>query len=145
MTVKKSAPRTSRTAQPKPGASVRKIAARKPVAAKVSATAKRTPAKPAIKPAVVAKAHEKKTKKDKKAGGKIKVVRDSFSMPQNDYARIGELKQLCLKAGVHVKKSELLRVGLQALAKLSAAQLLQAVASLEKIKTGRPAGSQAEK
>jgi hypothetical protein len=59
-------------------------------------------------------------------------------MPRSDYAKIGELKQLCLKSGMHVKKSELLRAGLHALGKLSAAQLKLAVAGLEKIKTGRP-------
>jgi hypothetical protein len=140
MTVKKSTPRTTGPAQAKPGAPVRKVVARKPAATKVTAAAK--PVAPAVaKPAK----HEKKIKKDKKAAGKVKVVRDSFTMPQDDYARIGELKQLCLKAGVQVKKGELLRVGLQALGKLSAAQLIQAVASLEKIKTGRPTGSQTDK
>ena len=77
---------------------------------------------------------EKKPKKEKKA----KVVRDSFTMPESDYAKIGELKQVCLKSGMQVKKSELLRAGLHALAKLSAAQLKQAVSALETIKTGRP-------
>ena len=66
------------------------------------------------------------------------MVRDSFSMPRSDYAKIGELKQLCLKSGMQVKKSELLRAGLHALCKLSAAQLKLAVSGLEKIKTGRP-------
>jgi hypothetical protein len=140
MTVKKSTPRTTGTTQAKPGAPVRKVAARKPAAAKVAAAAK-----PAAQAVVKPAKHEKKTKKDKKDAGKIKVVRDSFTMPQDDYAKLGELKQLCLKAGLQVKKSELLRVGLQALSKLSAAQLTQAVASLEKIKTGRPTGSQAGK
>ena len=77
---------------------------------------------------------EKKPKKEKKA----KVVRDSFTMPESDYAKIGELKKVCLTSGMQVKKSELLRAGLHALAKLSAVQLKQAVSALEKIKTGRP-------
>lgn len=73
-----------------------------------------------------------------KTGDKAKVIRDSFTMPQNDYAKIGELKQACLKAGMHVKKSELLRAGLHALGKLSVPQLKQAIARMEQIKTGRP-------
>ncbi len=81
---------------------------------------------------------EKKHKKEKKTDSKVKVVRDSFTMPQTDYALIAEIKQKALKAGLHVKKSELLRAGLRALDKLGAAQLKRAVASLEKIKTGRP-------
>ena len=67
---------------------------------------------------------------------KPKLVRDSFTMPQNDYALIAILKE---KAnGAHVKKSELLRAGLRLLSNLTATQLNKAVADLEKIKTGRP-------
>jgi hypothetical protein len=105
--------------------------ARKPATAKVVVVAK--PGK---------KAPEKKDKKTKKvnvkAEIKVKVIRDSFTMPQNDYAKIAELKQVCQKAGLQVKKSELLRAGLHALCKLSAAQLKQTIAQMEQIKTGRP-------
>jgi hypothetical protein len=99
----------------------------------------KTPAarKPAAIKTAVAKP-EKKIKKEKKIEGKVKVVRDSFTMPQIDYDLIAEIKQKALKSGVQVKKSELLRAGLQALSKLNAAQLKQAVTNLEKIKTGRP-------
>ncbi|MEJ1958669.1 MAG: hypothetical protein WDM70_03790 [Nitrosomonadales bacterium] len=48
-------------------------------------------------------------------------------MPQNDYAKIAELKQVCQKAGLQVKKSELLRAGLHALSNLSAAKLKQTI------------------
>lgn len=81
---------------------------------------------------------EKKHKKEKKDAGKVKVVRDSFTMPQEDYDLIAAIKQKALKTGLQVKKSELLRAGLQALGKLNATQLKRAVAGLEKIKTGRP-------
>jgi hypothetical protein len=89
----------------------------------------------------------KKIKKEKKSAAKaevkVKVVRDSFTMPQADYAKISELKQVCLKAGLHVKKSELLRAGLRALSALSLAQLKQAIGKLDTIKTGRPKKSAA--
>lgn len=101
---------------------IKKVAARRTPAATKSTT---------IKP-------EKKVKKEKKVENKMKVVRDSFTMPQADYDIIAEIKQKALKAGLHVKKSELLRAGLQALSKLSVTQLKLTVASLEKIKTGRP-------
>jgi hypothetical protein len=39
---------------------------------------------------------------------------------------------------LHVKKSELLRAGLQSLSKLNAVQLKRTISGLEKIKTGRP-------
>lgn len=70
---------------------------------------------------------------------KAKVVRDSFTMPEQDYAKLAELKKKCLKAGVHVKKSELLRAGVLGLAMLPDAALLKAVEQLDKTKTGRPA------
>jgi len=104
----------------------RKPAARKPVPARKAA-----PAKAAAKPA-------KKHKKEKKAEAKVKVVRDSFTMPQPDYELIAVMKQKALKSGLHVKKSELLRAGLQVLSKLTAVQLKRAITGLEKIKTGRP-------
>jgi hypothetical protein len=68
----------------------------------------------------------------------LKIVRDSFTMPQTDYDLIAALKQKALKAGLHVKKSELLRASLQTFSKLSPAQLKLAITRLEKIKTGRP-------
>jgi hypothetical protein len=69
---------------------------------------------------------------------KIKVVRDSFTMPQSEYQKIADIKAICLKARMHVKKSEVLRAGLKILAGLNVAQLKIALNSLEKIKTGRP-------
>ena len=104
---------------------------RKPAVKKTPAARKPASAKVAAKP-------EKKQKKEKKADNKVKVVRDSFTMPQTDYELIAVLKQKALKAGLHVKKSELLRASLQTFSKLSVAQLKRAIASLEKIKTGRP-------
>lgn len=108
-----------------------RTAPRKTVAKKAAPARKPAPAKAAAKPV-------KKQKKDKKAEGKVKVVRDSFTMPQSDYDLIAALKQKAMKAGLHVKKSELLRASLQLLSKLNAVQLKRAVAGLEKIKTGRP-------
>jgi hypothetical protein len=70
---------------------------------------------------------------------KEKVVRDSFTMPKSDYEKLGELKQKCLSAGVAVKKSELLRAGLLLLEAAPLAQLLEAIAAVETVKTGRPA------
>jgi len=104
---------------------------RKPAAKKTPVARKTTPAKTAVKP-------EKKLKKEKKSDHKVKVVRDSFTMPQSDYELIAVLKQKALKSGLQVKKSELLRASLHALSKLTAAQLKRAISSLEVIKTGRP-------
>ena len=69
---------------------------------------------------------------------KIKMVRDSFSMPENEYSQFAALKKKCLLAGVHVKKSELLRAGLICLLKLSNPELVNVVGQVEILKTGRP-------
>ena len=115
-----------------------------PAAAAVSKSATAKPGTTKLAPgkeniaAKAGKKNKKARKVDGKAKNKVKMVRDSFTMPQNDYAKIGELKQACLKAGMHVKKSELLRAGLHALAKLNVPQLQQAIARMQPIKTGRP-------
>jgi len=69
---------------------------------------------------------------------KLKVVRDSFTMPQSEYQKIAEIKELCQKAGLPVKKSEVLRAGLQVLSAMADAQMLNTLNGLDKIKTGRP-------
>ena len=116
----------------------------KPAAAKPAAkTAKPAPAAAAVaaatpKTAVAGKPskEDKLSKEDKPR--KIKMVRDSFTMPENEYAQFAELKKRCLQAGLHAKKSELLRAGLMALSKLADADLLAAVKQVEVLKTGRP-------
>jgi hypothetical protein len=69
---------------------------------------------------------------------KAKVIRDSFSFPEEDYLKISELKSTCLAAGIHVKKGEILRAGLHLLTKLNLDELKQAVEQVEKVQTGRP-------
>jgi hypothetical protein len=118
----------------KPASSASPAANAKPAKAPKEAKAVKT-AKTASVPATVA---EKKARVKKE---KEKVVRDSFTMPKSDYAKIAELKQRCLDAGLSVKKSELLRAGLNLLAVSPAKRLIAAVQELEAVKTGRPAKS----
>jgi len=73
---------------------------------------------------------------------KAKVIRDSFSFPEQDYLKISELKKTCLEAGIHVKKSEILRAGLLLLTKLNLAEIKQVVEQVEKVQTGRPNSSE---
>lgn len=93
--------------------------------------AKRAPPKVPAVPAAASSVAAKKSKRPK-------VVRDSFTMPKGEYAKIDELKALGLTVGVAAKKSELLRAGLIALAKFSASQLKAALNALDNVKTGRP-------
>ncbi|SAL63669.1 hypothetical protein AWB71_03661 [Caballeronia peredens] len=103
-------------------------AAETPVAAKDVA---KSPAKPDAKARRVKKESAKKEK----------VVRDSFTMPRSDYAKIAALKQKCLNNGVRVKKSELLRAALALLDAAPDKRLVEAIKALETVKTGRPANA----
>lgn len=69
---------------------------------------------------------------------RLKLVRDGFTMPAADYALIAELKHRLHDVKREAKKSELLRAGLQALAKLDAPALAAALDGLAPVKTGRP-------
>ncbi|MBD8654214.1 hypothetical protein IFT68_01070 [Oxalobacteraceae sp. CFBP 13730] len=66
------------------------------------------------------------------------LVRDSFTMPEGEYAVLLEVKQACLRAGIDVKKSELLRIGVALLGQLDVATLQGVLAALPQLRTGRP-------
>jgi hypothetical protein len=104
---------------------------RKRVAAPSRGTARKNKDQEASAPA------ESTTKKPDKGG---KVIRDRFSMPAREYARIAELKKRCLAAGVAVKKSELLRAGLAAIHELPDDRLAQAIAAVVSSRTARGSG-----
>jgi hypothetical protein len=70
---------------------------------------------------------------------KPKLVRDSFTIPKLEYVVLEALKQRATKLTRSVKKSELLRAGIKALAALSDAAFLSALDKVPAIKTGRPA------
>lgn len=120
-------------------------AAVKPVAAAVAAVVaapakKAAPAKrgSAVKAkAAAAPAPAPVAEKAAKAK-KPKMVRDSFTIPKDEYAVIESLKQRSGKLSQTAKKSELLRAGLKLLSGLSDAALLQALQAVPSIKTGRP-------
>ena len=69
---------------------------------------------------------------------KVKLVRDSFCMPKEEYAEIEALKQRALALGKAVKKSELLRAGVLALVRANDTSLLAYVDAVPNLKTGRP-------
>lgn len=98
-----------------------KKSARKGAAPKSATTSKASPAKKSSGQVseTVAAVPEKSTGKSVK----VKSVRDTFSMPAADYALISSLKIAASDVGLKVKKSELLRAGLQLLSKLEATEL----------------------
>jgi hypothetical protein len=107
------------------------------VAAEKPKQAKKETAKKAVAKTDVAKKEVAK----KEVAKKEKVVRDSFTMPKSDYAKIAVLKQKCLEVGISVKKSEVLRAGLLLLEGATSQRLLAAISAVETVKTGRPAKS----
>lgn len=133
-----------KTSQVPPRVTVKKAPVKKPSV--VSKATKITPALPAkntkpLQVKVVAKAapvspSDQQSKGEKKK--RQKMVRDSFNMPESDYAHIAALKKRCLKAGTSAKKSEVLRAALKCLSGLSDLALTKAISELEPVKTGRP-------
>lgn len=75
---------------------------------------------------------------DKPKARKPKLVRDSFTMPEDEYRLLGEIKKNCLRDGFEVKKSELLRIGVAMIREASTADLKKKLAALVPLKTGRP-------
>jgi hypothetical protein len=65
------------------------------------------------------------------------MVRDSFSIPKDEYQALGELKMLAGKLGVEVKKTELIRAGIKALAALSSQAFLNALRAVPSLKADR--------
>jgi hypothetical protein len=150
-----SAKPAARTRATKAPAAAKPATRRAPAKAGAATPAvKKTAARPAARTSPVARKSPPKKKaahdpvpfaaKTDKAGKpakvkKAKLVRDSFTMPDGEYALIAAIKKRCLNAGVSAKKSEILRAAVANLAKLGDAAVLAAVRRLEVIKTGRPA------
>lgn len=100
------------------------------------ASAKPAAAKPARKSATKTAAADKKAKQPKPP--KVKMERDSFTMPKDEYAKLAALKARLQTLGQPAKKSELLRAGVMLLAAMSDNTLKATLAKVPAIKTGRP-------
>jgi hypothetical protein len=66
-----------------------------------------------------------------------KVIRDSFTIPENEYLLIAKLQERAMDIRLRVTKSELLRAGLQALEAMPNQDLRELLLGLEKLKPGR--------
>jgi hypothetical protein len=108
---------------------VKKVTAKKATAKKAAPTKSLAPSRK--KPAPSTSAPATKTKK-------VKLVRDSFTMPANEYQILQDTKKASLKAGFEIKKSDLLRIGVGLLKTLSVTQLAAARAALTTLHAGRP-------
>lgn len=95
--------------------------------------------KPMVKPVVKKAVPSRTVTTDKKAKPqKVKMERDSFTMPKEEYAKIAVLKARLLTLGQPAKKSELLRAGVMLLEAMSDNTLKATLAKIPVIKTGRP-------
>jgi hypothetical protein len=72
------------------------------------------------------------------SNGASRVIRDSFTIPGDEYELITRIKKRCMKAGVSANKSEVLRAGLAALDSMSDRELTKMFEALSRVKTGRP-------
>lgn len=119
---------------------VAKTAVKQTVAAKIAKTAAAKAAVPAVKRPTAARpvAAAKPVAIVKEKAKKAKLVRDSFTMPEDEFAVLGKVKKASLRAGFDVKKSELLRIGVALVDQLSVTQLQSTLAGLMPLKAGRP-------
>jgi hypothetical protein len=130
---RKIAPATAKTAEKTPAKAVVKA----PVKAAIKPVAKPV-LKASVKPATLPKAE--KSAKAKKP----KLVRDSFTIPKAEYTVLDDLKQRATQLNSAVKKSELIRAGIKALAAMSDTAFLTALKAVPTIKTGRPTKAKAD-
>ena len=126
----------------------KKVVVAKPAKPATSVTAKQVrPVRPAVvrkapapKPAPVKPAVEEKASIEKPVKvKKPKLVRDSFTIPKEEYTVLANLKQRAGQLGSPAKKSELLRAGIKALAAMQDVAFMAALKVVPSIKTGRPA------
>ena len=66
------------------------------------------------------------------------LVRDSFTIPGDELQLLADAKKKCLKAGIDIKKSELIRIGISLVYGLGLSRLKKEKRALQPIKTGRP-------
>lgn len=134
MATSSTARKTASSATPAKQAKPRVKVAEKTTAAPAIATAaKASPVKTAAVQTMAVKGERKKDKAEK-----VKVVRDSFTIPKAEYVQIAALKKRAMDLGQEIKKSELLRAGLLLLTSASDAALRKALGNVPTLKTGRP-------
>ena len=85
------------------------------------------------------------TDTSKSSRGDSKMIRDTFTMPAADFKLVRELKDRCRTLGLTVKKSQLIRVGLGVIQKLSDERLTEAVTSVVAGRSDDVAGKQSKK
>ncbi|MCF8155227.1 MAG: hypothetical protein K9K35_04420 [Rhodoferax sp.] len=149
---------TAKIATPvNPGTKATKVSAKDPAKGVAKAIAKpaikaATAPKAVAKPKPVANPTTKVAAKPVAANAitkdvktkKPKMVRDSFTFPKDEYIVLDALKLRAAKLDTPVKKTELLRAGVKAIAAMTDVALLAALKAVPSLKTGRPAKAKAD-
>lgn len=74
----------------------------------------------------------------KKAMPKVKLIRDSFTLPEADHDLIKQCKKAAIAGGRETKKSEVVRAAIRAFSDMPVSQQLAAYSKLQAIAVGRP-------
>lgn len=141
MTTAKPVRKTATPANPKARATPAKAPAKKQTGTSAKPTngqAKSQAAHPGTIQTAPVQVGTSKADKKKDKPEKVKVLRDSFTIPKTEFAHIAELKKRAMALGHEVKKSELIRAGLLLLAVQKDVALLKALTAVPALKTGRP-------
>ncbi|MCZ8251560.1 MAG: hypothetical protein O9318_03725 [Hylemonella sp.] len=141
MSISATSDTTAATPAPAPKkAAPRKASTKKAATKKVTTSKPKTASKTASKTATTRKTTSRKATAPAKPAKvkKPKLVRDSYTLPKDEYAALTALKQRSIQLARPAKKSELLRAGIRALSTLSDKALLAALQAVPSIKTGRP-------
>ena len=102
-------------------------------------TTRKTAAGSAVgKKSTAKKATARKTADKSPKHKHARLIRDSFTIPEDEYGLLADSKMACLQAGFEIKKSELIRIGIALVHDLSTSQIKKAQRSLQPVKTGRP-------
>jgi hypothetical protein len=123
---RRTAPKTAPSRKP-PARAARKKAAPAPAAESIQRAAAKAASPAPTKPAKPATAASQQAPAEPK---KLKLVRDSFTLPKVEYGVIDILKTRAARLARPAKKSEIVRAGLKALIAMSDADFLACVSSL---------------
>jgi hypothetical protein len=123
---RRTAPKTA-PSRKSPARAARKKAAPAPAAESIQRAAAKAASPAPTKPAKPATAASQQAPAEPK---KLKLVRDSFTLPKVEYGVIDILKTRAARLARPAKKSEIVRAGLKALIAMSDADFLACVSSL---------------
>jgi hypothetical protein len=76
---------------------------------------------------------------------KTKLIRDSFTIPKDEFIALQKLKERAVLLAKPAKKGELLRAGLLALSSMPDTVFLSSLSAVTTLKTGRPKGAKSDK